>query len=51
MSADKTILTRKFGSVTEATMFMFEYGMKPISQLLEIEDLDMTKITAFPFQT
>jgi len=32
-------------------MFTFEYGMKPISELLKFDDLDMTTITHFPFQT
>ena len=32
-------------------MFTFEYGMKPISQLLSMEDIDMATITHFPFQT
>lgn len=31
-------------------MFTFEYGMKPISELLEMADLDMATVTAFPFQ-
>ena len=51
LSEDKTILTRRFGNVTADTMFTFEYGMKPISQLLLIEDIDMATITHFPFQT
>ena len=51
LSADKTVLTRRFGNVTADTMFTFEYGMKPISQLLKIEDLDMATITHIPFQT
>ena len=37
--------------MTADTMFTFEYGMKPISQLLQIEDLDMATVTHFPFQT
>ena len=32
-------------------MFTFEYGMKPITALLKMEDFDMATITAFPFQT
>lgn len=32
-------------------MFTFEYGMKPISLLLKMEDLDMATVTHFPFQT
>ena len=31
-------------------MFTFEYGMKPISELLQMQDIDMAKITHFPFQ-
>lgn len=32
-------------------MFTFEYGMKPISELLKMKDFDMTAVTHFPFQT
>ena len=49
LSDDKSILGKKFGNVTAETMFTFEYGMKPISELLNMEDLDMTTITHFPF--
>ena len=51
LSEDRSLLARRFGNTTAETVFTFEYGMKPISQLLEMEDLDMTKITHFPFQT
>lgn len=51
LSADKTLLARRFGNTTASTVFTFEYGMKPISQLLEMEDFDMAAITHFPFQT
>jgi len=51
LSEDKSLLARRFGNTTAETVFMFEYGMKPISQLLEMEDVDMTAITHFPFQT
>ena len=49
MSEDKTILTRRFGNVTADTMFTFEYGMKNITDLLKMEDLDMTTMTHLPF--
>lgn len=49
VSADKSLLARTFGNVTEETIFTFEYGMKPISELLKMVDLDMTKVTSFPF--
>ena len=51
LSEDRTILGRKFGNVTAETVFTFEYGMKPISELLNYDDLDMTKLTHLPFQT
>lgn len=51
LSADRSLLARRFGNVTEETMFTFEYGMKPISQLLEMDDIDMSAISSFPFQT
>lgn len=37
--------------MTTDTMFTFEYGMKMISELLKMEDLDMSTMTHFPFQT
>ena len=51
LSAEKTVLTRRFGNVTTDSMFTFEYGMKAISTLLEMDDIDMASITHFPFQT
>ena len=51
LSEDKSLLARRFGNTTAETVFTFEYGMKPISQLLEMEDLDMSAIASFPFQT
>merc|ERR1712232_687380 len=44
VSDDKTLLARQFGNVTSESIFTFEYGLKPISQLLAMEDIDMTKI-------
>jgi len=50
VSDDKTTLTRIFGTVTAESVFTFEYGLKPISELLKMEDLDMTLVKNFPFQ-
>lgn len=50
VSAEKTLLVKQFGNVTAESVFTFEYGLKPISELLKIEDLDMTEIQNFPFQ-
>ena len=49
LNEDRTVLSRRFGNVTTESMFIFEYGMKPISELLQMPDLDMATITAFPF--
>ena len=50
MSEDCTLLVRDFGNVTEDSIFTFEYTIKTIAQLIEMEDLDLTKVTQFPFQ-
>jgi len=47
---DKTLLVKQFGNVTAESIFTFEYGLKPISELLKMEDLDITEIKNFPFQ-
>ena len=44
-------MTRDVGNVTEDTQITFEYTMKKISQLARMEDLDLTKLTHFPFQS
>lgn len=51
LSTDKSLLTRKFGNVTVESIFTFEYGLKPLDVLLEMEEIDMTQVTSFPFQT
>lgn len=50
MNADKTILTRELGNVTEDTDVTFEYKLKSIKELVKMEDIDLTKIKFFPFQ-
>ena len=37
--------------MTIESIFTFEYGLKPLDILLEMEEIDMTKLTSFPFQT
>ena len=51
VSEDKTILVKQFGNVTAESVFTFEYGLKPISELLAMKDLDISTIKSFPFQT
>jgi len=50
VSDDKTTLARRFGNVTSASVFTFEYGLKLISELLKMEDLDMNELKSLPFQ-
>jgi hypothetical protein len=38
------------GNVTDESIFTFEYTMKTILELVELVDIDMTKIKEFPFQ-
>ena len=49
LSEDKTILARDLGNVNEDTEVTFEYKMKSIKKLLQMPELDMTKINIFPF--
>lgn len=51
LNADKTLLARAMGNVTEDNEFTFEYTLKPLKVLIEMDDLDLTKLTHFPFQT
>ena len=49
LSADKTILTKELGNVTEDTDVTFEYKLKSIKELVKMVDIDLTKIKTFPF--
>ena len=51
VSDDKTALAKQFGNVTKESVFTFEFGLKSIKDLLKMEDIDMTKVANFPFQT
>lgn len=51
LSEDKTILARDLGNVNEETEITFEYKMKSVKKLLQMLDIDMTKLQKFPFQT
>jgi hypothetical protein len=42
LSVDKSLLSRTFGNVTEENVFTFEYTLKPISELVKMDDLDLT---------
>ena len=42
-------MVKQFGNVTAESVFTFEYGLKPISELLAMKDLDISAIKSFPF--
>lgn len=50
LSEDRTMLVRDMGNVTEDNEFTFEYTLKSLDALVEMDDLDFTKITHLPFQ-
>jgi len=41
LSEDKTIMVKELGNVTEETEITFEYRLKPVSELLKMEDIDL----------
>ena len=49
LSDKNTMLVKEMGNVTEDVLFTFEYTIKSIAELLEIEDIDMTQIKELPF--
>lgn len=51
LSDDKTILARNLGNVNEETEVTFEYRMKSVKELINMVDLDMTKLLSLPFQS
>jgi len=50
MEDNKTTLVKNLGNVTEDSEVTFEYRLKPIKELLAMEDIDLTEIKQFPFQ-
>ena len=50
MNENQTLLVRDFGNVTEDSVFTFEYTIKTIAELIEMEDLDLTVLKQIPFQ-
>lgn len=44
------MLVREFGNVTDESVFTFEYTIKTIAELVEMEDLDLCTLKYIPFQ-
>ena len=41
LSEDKSLLVREVGNVTETTELTFEYTLKPINELAQMDDIDL----------
>lgn len=44
------MLNKDFGNVFDDTDLTFEYQLKSVKDLLKMVDLDISKMTHFPFQ-
>jgi hypothetical protein len=42
-------MSKSLGSVTESTEITFEYRLKDVKELVKMQDLDLAKLTVFPF--
>lgn len=51
LNEDKTLMARQLGNVTEDNKFCFEYHLRPLDELVEMDDIDLIKLKSVPFQT
>jgi hypothetical protein len=42
-------MVKDIGNVTAGCEITFEYTLKPIKELIKMEDIDLTTIKSFPF--
>jgi hypothetical protein len=49
VSQDKQTLTRKLRNVETDTEFTFEYRIKSLNELVKMDDVDLMKLSSFPF--
>ena len=49
LSADRTLLARELGNVTEETEITFEYRLKSAKELVDMMDVDFEKLEKIPF--
>jgi len=45
------MMVKDLGNVTADTEITFEYTLKSIADLVQMEDIDLTEMKSFPFQT
>jgi len=50
LSDDRSLLVRDLGNVNESSTFTFEYTLKAIAELVQMDDIDLTQLKSFPFQ-
>lgn len=50
LSQELTMLTKKMGNVVKEAEFTFEYCVKTSKELVQMTDIDWTKMTHLPFQ-
>jgi len=50
LNEDRTLMVRELGNVTQENDFTFEYALRPLLELVEMDEFDLTKITHVPFQ-
>ena len=51
LSEDRSLLVKDNGNVTADCEMTFEYTLKAINELIKMEDIDLTEMKSFPFQT
>ena len=51
LNQDGTILQRVLGNVNEDTEITFEYTLKSLDKIIEMEDVDLENLKTLPFQT
>tara|TARA_B110001450_G_C17209684_1_gene314905 strand:- start:144 stop:443 length:300 start_codon:yes stop_codon:yes gene_type:complete len=51
LSEDKTLMVKDIGNVAADYEITFEYTLKAIKDLIKMEDIDLTSMKSFPFQT
>ncbi len=49
LSEDKSLLVKELGNVTEETEVTYEYRLKPMKELLKMEDIDISQLLSLPF--
>ena len=49
LCADRTLLARELGNVTEETEITFEYRLKSAKELVDMMDVDFEKLEKIPF--